>query len=485
MSHQEEKYPLDLATPDRSKVETATFPAEGNSPMSTETQIDCPALRKRSNSYPFGDRVPRAVRMLKTVTADPMPGIGLAYIKGDAPVAKAGQTYLVWTNSHGAVAAVMPDGSHLGLRPAEFEVDAWHDLSPAPGGSGTALHTERSTVTKLVITGAPRLDPITVFLEDFGRRAVPTDDNPNYETAQGKITINCWDKSWSAYWGGMGPRTVAEFVADCGWDYVLNCLDRGISPTVFSGNALHALAKTCIVQRRRQQTGRHDWELGDLSKSEARQLWDDIDVLRSIESSSECGHQSALLTSLFGDEWHYPLDGKAVEENHDYTYLRLIVEAAQQALRQQKATPTFEPNYQRMFMTAIESLAVIDKALGISEETHIVGGAGPALHEIQKLKDENQRLTGERDALQPRLNAADQRIDELGSQPLESRKIMLSGCEFSEHELVGQAVRAATGTHRRGTQRWVAIMDAFCCGSGVAHALCRRFGFDPDEMVKP
>lgn len=81
------------------------------------------------------------------------------------------------------------------------------------------LQVERSTVTKLVITGAPRLDPITVFLEDFGRRDCPTESNPNYQTAQGKITINCWDNSWNAYWGGMGPRTVAEFVADCGWDY--------------------------------------------------------------------------------------------------------------------------------------------------------------------------------------------------------------------------------------------------------------------------
>ncbi len=84
--------------------------------MPTENNIDCPALHKRSSSYPFGDRVPRTVRMLKTVTADPMPGIGLAYVKGDAPVAKAGQTYPVWTNSHGAVTAVMEGGTRLGLR---------------------------------------------------------------------------------------------------------------------------------------------------------------------------------------------------------------------------------------------------------------------------------------------------------------------------------------------------------------------------------
>lgn len=100
--------------------------------MPTENKIDCPALHKRSNSYPFGDRVPRTARMLKTVTADPMPGIGLAYIKGDAPVATAGQTYPVWTNSHGAVTAVMEDGTRLGLRPAEFEVDSWHHIAAVP-----------------------------------------------------------------------------------------------------------------------------------------------------------------------------------------------------------------------------------------------------------------------------------------------------------------------------------------------------------------
>ncbi|WP_226501459.1 hypothetical protein [Pseudomonas sp. MWU16-30322] len=54
--------------------------------------------------------------MLKIVTADPMPCIGLAYIKGDVPGATVGQSYFVWTNSHGAVAAALPNGKHLGLR---------------------------------------------------------------------------------------------------------------------------------------------------------------------------------------------------------------------------------------------------------------------------------------------------------------------------------------------------------------------------------
>lgn len=127
--------------------------------MPTETQIDCPALRKRSNSYPFGEQVPRTVRMLKTVTADPMPGIGLAYIKGEMPVAKAGQKYLVSTNSYGAVAAVMPDGSRLGLRPAEFEVDTWYGLPPAPTKSGVTLAAARAN--RVYVAG-----PMT-GIEDF------------------------------------------------------------------------------------------------------------------------------------------------------------------------------------------------------------------------------------------------------------------------------------------------------------------------------
>ncbi|GGL61763.1 hypothetical protein GCM10009091_49360 [Pseudomonas brenneri] len=79
-----------------------------------------------------------------------------------------------------------------------------------------------------------------------------------------------------------------------------------------------------------------DWELGELSKSEARELWQDIEVLTSVESPNECWHHSKLLTELFGDEWHFPVDDKAIEENHEFTYLRRVVEAVQDALRQEQ-----------------------------------------------------------------------------------------------------------------------------------------------------
>ncbi|SDO46932.1 hypothetical protein SAMN04490202_0989 [Pseudomonas reinekei] len=80
---------------------------------------------------------------------------------------------------------------------------------PTENNTAEPLKIERSTVTKLVITGAPRLDAITVFLEDFGRRDCSIESDPNYQTAQGKITINCWDNSCNAYgmtgWGFTTP----------------------------------------------------------------------------------------------------------------------------------------------------------------------------------------------------------------------------------------------------------------------------------------
>ena len=57
----------------------------------------------------------------------------------------------------------------------------------------------------------------------------------------------------------------------------------------------------------------------------------------------------------------------------------------------------------------------------------------------------------------------------------------------TDNQWVHDAVRCARGRGRgRSKQpRWIAVMDTFACGSGYAHALCRRFGFDPDEKVGP
>lgn len=87
--------------------------------------VDCPALHARhiAKGYPFGDKVPKTVRLKCRVRSD-FPFLN------PVVVAETGITYPAWTNSYGAVAAVFPDGRTLGLKPDEFEIVDWHGSEP-------------------------------------------------------------------------------------------------------------------------------------------------------------------------------------------------------------------------------------------------------------------------------------------------------------------------------------------------------------------
>ncbi len=75
------------------------------------------------------------------------------------------------------------------------------------------MQIDTTQVRAFTIHGAPALDPITVFLEDWRPGA-------------GRITVVCWGRSWSASWGAMGDRTVEQFVAACGEGYVADNLEN-------------------------------------------------------------------------------------------------------------------------------------------------------------------------------------------------------------------------------------------------------------------
>ncbi|QJI38265.1 hypothetical protein [Pseudomonas sp. ADAK13] len=185
------------------------------------------------------------------------------------------------------------------------------------------LQVERSTVTKLVITGAPNLDPITVFLEDLAPR-------------KGKITVSCWGESWTAYWGGMWDGlTIGQFFCRLDEGYIIGYFQPMLGSQRFSNDALLALAKKSVIDRRRARSGY--WEFGDrLDQDDARDLFDQIDELRCVESISVGHQQGELLTDLFGSEWWHLVDDKAVEPNPDWNYLCRIIAAVQQALGQEQ-----------------------------------------------------------------------------------------------------------------------------------------------------
>jgi hypothetical protein len=68
-----------------------------------------------------------------------------------------------------------------------------------------------TNLTAIKISDADRLDPITVIFQ-------------NFDPGQGRVFIQVYDKVWSSYWGGMSGKTVQEFIADSGVDYIVNNL---------------------------------------------------------------------------------------------------------------------------------------------------------------------------------------------------------------------------------------------------------------------
>lgn len=180
------------------------------------------------------------------------------------------------------------------------------------------MKVEQSTARKLTITEVPRLDAINVFLEDFGEH-------------RGKLTVSCWEVNHSCFWNAMGTDLVS-FINRCGAEYILSNLSN-VREQIFTGDALVKLAKKCIVQRRRQQTGRHTWELGELSSGEACELWYAVDHLQYIDHCNELWQHDKLLAEIFGEEW-YLCTQEAMEVNPAYTRLLLIVETIKSAVKQ-------------------------------------------------------------------------------------------------------------------------------------------------------
>lgn len=181
------------------------------------------------------------------------------------------------------------------------------------------MRIEIGTVRRIKVFDAPDLDPITVTLEDF-------------EAGQGKIAIDVWGTAWSAYWGSMGKQhTISSFFQKCSTGYLIGKLSTGIRETRFSNDALIALTKKTIIDRRR---GRHDRSVfSSLDRHQARELYDEIEYrLEGVDTSSACHFASDFLDQAFHEEWWYYLDDQAVEPNPDYQYLKRIIKAVQAGL---------------------------------------------------------------------------------------------------------------------------------------------------------
>ena len=161
--------------------------------------------------------------------------------------------------------------------------------------------------TKIVLTELEKLDPVTIYL-----------DNP--APSRGKITIECFGKSWSSFWPAMGGRRVEEFFVSCNDDYLAGNLSscRSHIP-VTDMEELGEFLRGRIVEQRRA---------GELDKDDARKYWDEAD---SITLTSDYCSNNDLMYDVLGDDWWLSLPEK---ENPDYNYLVLVIQTVREGLRE-------------------------------------------------------------------------------------------------------------------------------------------------------
>lgn len=148
------------------------------------------------------------------------------------------------------------------------------------------MEIEQSTVTKLTISGAKALDPISVILDDL-------------EPRKGKITITCYGKAWTAYWGGMGERTIAQFFYSCDQHYL-------------AGNLSDIRSEIPDVDKINE----------DILKAEI--TVDSVDHIENPQNNHE------LMVEVYGPDWYCNLPEKP---NPNYQYLCRIILAVQEALK--------------------------------------------------------------------------------------------------------------------------------------------------------
>lgn len=164
------------------------------------------------------------------------------------------------------------------------------------------MKIESKNIRQFTLSEIKGFDPITVVLEDTGPSA-------------GRIILRCYNQAWTAYWSGMGNRTIAEFFASCDKHYLVQRLSD-IRPEVFDGDGFEAVAKNQILKARRSF---------EMTAEDARETYDE---LVQTEISDPFRHPD-LMQKVFGDEWWYRLPEKP---NPKYQYLCRIVETVKEAI---------------------------------------------------------------------------------------------------------------------------------------------------------
>lgn len=162
------------------------------------------------------------------------------------------------------------------------------------------MKVETSKVVRVRGTELKGLDPITIYLEDF-------------KPGEGKIIIECYGKSWSSYWYGMGrDNTVATFFITTGVDYLIGCLSPHLQPVIQVEEDDYDIIKEALLKG---LEGREGEEAQDLREEIKEAIWPDWDYYAE---------------KVFGDDgWHGDLPTKP---NPAYEHLSRVITVTKEIL---------------------------------------------------------------------------------------------------------------------------------------------------------
>ncbi len=175
------------------------------------------------------------------------------------------------------------------------------------------MNIEQSTVVAIKLTNIERLDPVTIYLEEFSKDA-------------GRIVIHCWGKAWASFWPAMGGRGIAQFFVDCNNAYLAKNLDSETKSEIFDYEAFNKLLLKGVNEKLSSDLDEDDryYFDGALSGLNHDSIPDD-----QKEGEFWCWNNAELLGHIFGGEWWEDIPKMA---NPDYTYLCRIIDVVREGL---------------------------------------------------------------------------------------------------------------------------------------------------------
>lgn len=153
-------------------------------------------------------------------------------------------------------------------------------------------------------------DTIFVLAEQFSDR-------------QCQVTIRCYDRCWTAYWGGAGSKGWKAFFLSCNNGYLATNFIRGTETPewVVDLEEIENQYKKRIIDARRE---------GEIDKDDAREKWDMSEEIQSW-SLDEVWYKSEFLEFTFGEYWH---ESMPQTTSSDYKYICRLVQVVREHLEE-------------------------------------------------------------------------------------------------------------------------------------------------------